>query len=71
MQRSVGQGGTAVIFVQLWQAFGWFGASGWDVEDANARWPAITASLYVAIAAAQNLIGWWRSTRNPTPALPT
>lgn len=62
-QRSTGQAGGVLVVIQLWQAFGWFGADGWSAEAASLRWPAITAAGYVVVSGAQNLVNWWRSER--------
>lgn len=61
--RSVGQGGGVVIFINLWQAFGWIGADSWTAEQAAMRWPAITAAGYGLVSGVQNLWNWWRSER--------
>lgn len=58
--RTAGQGGGALVVVQLWQAFGWLGADGWSAEEAAARWPAVTAAVLLAVSGAQNLANWWR-----------
>ena len=63
VQRTVGQAGSVLVFIQLWQAFGWSGANGWSAEEAALRWPALTAAGYVLVAGAQNLVNWWRTER--------
>lgn len=59
VSRTAGQGGAVLTILQLWQAFGWFGASTWTSQEAAMRWPAITAALVLAVAAVQNLVNWW------------
>lgn len=61
--RTAGQGGGVVIFLNLWQAFGWLGADTWTAEQAAARWPAITAAGIAVVSGAQNLWNWWRAER--------
>lgn len=63
MQRTLGQGGGALVAVQLAQAFSWGGSDHWTAEQAAQRWPAITAALLLAISMAQNAFNWWRSER--------
>lgn len=64
ISRTAGQGGGALILVQLWQAFDWFGADTWTAEESALRWPAITAAVTFLIAALQNGVNWWRE-RSP------
>lgn len=66
-QRSTGQAGGFLVVIQLWQAFGWFGADSWSAEEAGLRWPAITAAGIVVVAGVQNLVNWWRSERLQVP----
>lgn len=61
--RTGGQVGGVIVIIDLWQAFGWFGADTWTAEQAAARWPAISATLYFAVAVAHNLYNWWRTER--------
>jgi hypothetical protein len=61
--RTAGQGGGVVIFINLWQAFGWMGADTWTAEQAAQRWPAITAAAIGLVSIAQNAWNWWRSER--------
>lgn len=64
--RTAGQGGGVVIFINLWQAFGWVGADTWTAEQAAQRWPAITAAAIAVVSIAQNAWNWWRSERIST-----
>lgn len=61
--RTAGQAGGAVVLIELWQAFGWFGAAGWTPDESAARWPAITASLLFVIAVVQNGVAAWQDSR--------
>lgn len=61
--RTAGQAGGALVLVQLWQAFGWFGADGWSEADAALRWPAITAATVWLVSSLHNLVGWWMRQR--------
>jgi hypothetical protein len=63
VSRTAGQGGAALTLINLWQAFGWFGADGWTTEQAQLRWPALTAAIWLVITAVQNVAGWWRAER--------
>lgn len=58
VSRSAGQLGGATVLVELWQAFGWFGASEWTAEEAAQRWPAITATLVFAVVVGHNVANW-------------
>jgi hypothetical protein len=53
--RGAGQAGGALVLIQLWQAFGWFGAEDWTAEEAGVRWPAVTAALILAVTVLHNL----------------
>ena len=70
VSRTAGQGGGVLVLVQLWQAFGWLGASSWTAEQAAARWPAITAALVRAGAGAQTAFNWWRGRAEVAPSPP-
>lgn len=62
--RSAGQGGGALVVIELWQAFGWLGAGGWTAEQSAQRWPALTAALTLVLVAGHNAWNWWRSRPN-------
>ena len=59
--RGAAQGGTALAFVNLWNAFGWLGADTWTKEEAALRWPAITAVVTMVVVGGQNLFNYLRS----------
>lgn len=61
VSRTSGQVGGALVLVELWQAFGWFGADTWTAEQAAQRWPAIIGTLYFLISVGHNVWNWWRS----------
>lgn len=58
--RTAGQAGGALVLIELWQSFGWFGAAGWSADEAAQRWPALSAALLFAISVGHNLAGFWR-----------
>jgi hypothetical protein len=58
ISRGVGQAGGGLVFIELWQAFGWFGADSWTQDQAMQRWPAVTATAIVVIGALHNLGNW-------------
>ena len=58
--RGAGQAGGALVLVQLWQAFGWFGADGWTAEEAGVRWPAVTAAVILAVGVIHNVWNYLR-----------
>lgn len=61
--RTAGQSGGVVVFIELWQAFGWFGADHWTADQAAQRWPAIFAAALLVVAAVHNGVNWWRTDR--------
>jgi hypothetical protein len=61
VSRTSGQVGGALVLVELWQAFGWFGAGGWSAEQSAQRWPAITGTVLFLISVVHNVWNWWRS----------
>lgn len=67
--RGVAQNGGVLVFIDLWQAFGWFGADHWTGDEAAKRWPAIYAAALVVVLAGHNAFNWW--TRERTRNLDT
>lgn len=53
IQRTAGQVGAVAVLLQLWFAFGWFGAGHWTAEQSS----AVTAAAALGASAVQNLIG--------------
>lgn len=66
VSRTSGQVGGALVFVELWQAFGWFGADTWTAEQAAQRWPAITGVIYFLISVGHNVWNWWTTRERTT-----
>lgn len=67
VSRTTGQVGGVLVFVDLWQAFDWFGADSWTAEQAATRWPAITAVAYFLVSVAHNTWNWWNTRNRPAP----
>lgn len=65
--RGAGQVGSALVFIELWKAFGWLGADRWNADEAAARWPAITGTAIFLIVAAHNIVNWWTTRNQPKP----
>ena len=63
--RTAGQAGGALVMLELWQAFGWFGSDEWSAD----RWKAVTAAAVFLVALVQNVVNWWRTERLPLPAV--
>lgn len=63
VSRTAGQLGGATVLVELWQAFGWFGADHWTADQSAQRWPAITAAVVFGISVAHNVTNWLVSLR--------
>lgn len=61
--RAAGHGGAGLILVDLWRAFGWFGADNWTAEQAQERWPVLTVTVVFVMAASHNLLNHLRSRR--------
>lgn len=53
VQRTAGQLGAVSVLLQLWFAFGWFGADTWSPEQAA----AVTAVAGLLAALVQNVAG--------------
>lgn len=68
--RTAGHAGSALVFVDLWHSFGWFGADTWKAEQSANRWPAITATAMFLIAASHNVSNWWVTRRRARPSTP-
>lgn len=62
--RAAGQTGGVFAFVDLWQAFGWFGSDTWTADEAARRWPAIFGAAVIVTAGVHNLVNWWRTERS-------
>lgn len=63
VSRTAGQLGGATVFIELWQAFGWFGADTWTADQSAQRWPALTASIVFGVSIVHNVVNWWVSRR--------
>lgn len=61
--RGAGQLGGVTVFINLWQAFDWFGADRWTAAQASERWPAIFAVTTFSVVAAHNAVNWWSARR--------
>lgn len=59
--RTSGHVGGALVFVQLWESFGWFGAKDWTTDQAA----SVMAVAVFLIAAAHNATNWWLTQRTP------
>lgn len=53
IQRSAGQAGAVTILIELWVAFGWFGADHWDEQQNR----AVMAVGILLAAIIQNVAG--------------
>lgn len=53
VQRTAGQVGGVLIILELWLAFGWFGADDWTERQVL----AVTAAAIFLASAVQNVVG--------------
>lgn len=54
IQRTAGQAGGVLVFLELVLAFEWLGSAGWSQREAA----AVTAVAFFVAATGQNLVNW-------------
>lgn len=63
--RTAGQGGGTLVLVELWQAFGWFGADHWTAAQSSERWPSVTAAVLLIVSAVHNTWNYLQTRKHP------